>query len=142
MPEGYFLIGYACTDGDLVQSGSAWSLTMPAGNVTVSALIAPVFGTPDFTLPAGLTEIDAEAFAGAVMTAVDIPASCSFIGDRAFAGCTALTKIRIPAGCDLGEDVFDGCTLVYVYGTVGSSAEAYCVSHANCTFADVTLPAD
>ena len=142
VPEGYFLIGYACTDGDLVQSGSAWFLTMPAGNVTVSALIAPVFGTPDFTLPAGLTEIDAEAFAGAVMTAVDIPASCSFIGDRAFAGCTALTKIRIPAGCDLGEDVFDGCTLVYVYGTVGSSAEAYCASHANCTFADVTLPAD
>jgi hypothetical protein len=107
---------------------------MPAGDTTVAALIGRPFGTPDFTLPAGVTAIEANAFEGAAMTKVIIPEGCESIGDHAFRDCTSLTQIRIPDGCALGTDVFDGCTKVYVYGAAGSPAEAYCQSHGNCVF--------
>ena len=42
--------------------------------------------------------------------------------------------IRIPAGCVLGRDVFDGCGTVYVYGAAGSDAERYCSEQDNCVF--------
>ena len=44
--------------------------------------------------------------------------------------------IRIPAGCQLGERVFDGCTKVYVFGAAGSDAERYCSEHPNCVFVE------
>ena len=47
-----------------------------------------------------------------------------------------LTQIRIPAGCTLGQDVFDGCVKVYIYGRAGSDAARYCDEHANCVFVD------
>jgi hypothetical protein len=67
---------------------------------------------------------------------VDVPATCLSLGDRAFRYCPKLTQIRIPAGCALGEDVFDGCGRVYVFGAAGSPAEAYCAdpAHGNCVF--------
>ncbi len=116
--------------------------TMPAADVTINASIVsepeiPAFGIPDFTLPAGLAALEAEAFEGIAASVVDVPANCLSIGDHAFRNCQSLTQIRIPAGCALGQDVFDGCTLVYVYGTAGSSAEAYCQSHENCVFVPV-----
>ena len=108
--------------------------TEPAGPIEVTML--PGFGTPDFTLPAFLTRVEAEAFEGISASVVDVPASCTAIGDRAFRNCPNLTQIRIPAGCTLGADVFDGCALVHVYGTAGSAAEAYCndPAHGNCVF--------
>ncbi len=99
-----------------------------------ACLISLADFSPDFTLPAGLTGVEAEAFEGAAMTAVDIPADCLSIGDHAFRNCTGLTQIRIPAGCVLGEDVFDGCPLVYVRGTADSPAETWCLGHDNCVF--------
>ncbi len=45
-------------------------------------------------------------------------------------------KLIRDAGCTLGEDVFDGCGLVFVYSAAGSPAEAYCSdpAHSNCVF--------
>ena len=99
----------------------------------------PAFGVPDFTLPADLTAVEAEAFEGIAACAVDVPAACTSLGDRAFRNCPNLTRIRIPAGCELGEDVFDLCGTVYVYSRAGSSAEAYCNDpwHSNCVFVPV-----
>ena len=88
----------------------------------------------DFTLPAGVTAIEANAFEGAAMGVVSIPANCTSIGDGAFRDCLSLTQIRIPAGCALGADVFDGCGTVYVFGPAGSPAEEYCQTHTNCVF--------
>ena len=85
-------------------------------------------------LPAALTTVEEEAFESIAASIVDIPASCTTIDDHAFRSCPNLTQIRIPAGCELGTDVFEGCTMVYVYSTAGSSAEAYCQTHANCVF--------
>ena len=92
------------------------------------------FDNPDFTLPADITAIEESAFECADMSAVYIHDGCGSIGDHAFRSCPNLTQIRIPAGCSLGTDVFDGCELVYVYSTAGSPVEAYCVAHDNCVF--------
>ena len=97
---------------------------------------APAFSTPDFTLPAALTTVEEEAFEGIAASVVDVPESCVSIGDRAFKDCPNLTQIHIPANCVLSADVFDGCTMVYVFGAAGSSAEAYCSTHANCVFVE------
>lgn len=120
--------------GALAGENGAWTLTLPDADVTVSAVFAPVFGTPDFTIPAGATAIEANAFEGVAATVAVIPANCASIGDYAFRDCAHLTQIRIPAGCALGADVFDGCALVYIYGTAGSPAETYCSTHDNCVF--------
>ena len=100
--------------------------------------VAPAYGTPDFTLPAFLTEVDAEAFAGTAATVVYVPDGCESLGDRAFMGCTGLAQIRVPAGCAFGEDVFDGCGTVYVFAPASSPAEAYCQDHSNCVFVELT----
>ncbi len=68
------------------------------------------------------------------MASVSLPDGCTAIGDYAFKDCASLTRIRIPAGCTLGTDVFDGCGTVYVLGTAGSAAESYCDAHSNCVF--------
>ena len=80
-----------------------------------------------------------EAFEGISASVVDVPASCRSLGDYAFRNCRSLTQIRIPAGCELGEEVFDGCGTVYIYGAPGSSAEAWCSSllNHNCIFVPV-----
>ena len=97
-----------------------------------------VFGDPDFELPDDVTVIEDNAFESIAATVVEIPERCTFIGNGAFRYCSQLTMIRIPAGCELGTDVFDGCTKVYVFGTAGSPAEDYCndPAHSNCVFVE------
>ena len=99
-------------------------------------IVLPAFGTPDLCLPSSLTTVEEEAFEGIAASVVDVPESCTGIGDRAFRNCPNLTQIRIPADCELGTDVFDGCEIVVVFGTEGSPAEAYCKdpAHGNCVF--------
>ena len=66
-------------------------------------------------LPAGLTEIEEEAFAGLACEAVIIPEGCVSIGSRAFAECERLIYIRIPVSVvTIAEDAFEGCPDVTV----------------------------
>ena len=139
-------------DGLRVTAGSSESTAVvAAGNLVTACRSAwvkievgetvPPFGEPDFTLPAGLSEIGEEAFEGiAAMTVIVIPDSCRAIGEHAFRDCTNLYQVRIPADCAIGTDAFDGCTTVYIYGTSGSPAHAYCLDpqHANCVFVSET----
>lgn len=135
VPEGSFLAGFAAAGSALTQSGTAWKLTMPAADVTVSPLVFPAFGTSAWlTLPAAMTAVRADAFEGIAARAVQLPPACAQLGDHAFRSCPNLTAVRVPAGCAFGEDVFDGCPLVCVFGIPGSPAEAYCAAHANCIF--------
>ena len=60
-------------------------------------------------LPDGLNTIEAEAFEGLACEAVVVPAGCESIGDGAFRNCKELKYIRIPAGAEMGKDVFEGC---------------------------------
>ncbi len=135
-PEGSALLGYDADNGTLTKTNGAWTLTMPEDNVRISPTFAPAFGTPDFTLPAAITTVEEEAFMGAGMSVVLVPATCTSIGARAFKNCQSLTQIRIPAGCAICADAFDGCSLLYVYSAAGSPAETYCQEHENCVFVE------
>ena len=90
--------------GTLTETETGWSLTLPAADtaenssVTLSAESRPVFGTATFVMPAALTAIEANAFEGIAASIVDVPDSCTSIGDYAFQNCEHLTQIRIPAG--------------------------------------------
>ena len=101
--------------------------------VTLIAPDPPVFSEPDFVLPAALKQINEEAFEGIDAKIVDVPGTCTDIGAHAFRN-SSIEQIRIPAGCTIEEDAFDGCEFVLVFGTVGSSAQAYCDTHDNCEF--------
>ena len=93
-----------------------------------------VFDTAEFTLPAQLIRVEDSAFEGHDVKSVYIPDGCTSIGTYAFRDCRDLIRIRIPAGCTVGADAFDDCEKVYIFGTVGSSAERYCRNHSNCVF--------
>ncbi|MBR1822121.1 MAG: leucine-rich repeat protein, partial [Clostridia bacterium] len=66
-------------------------------------------------LPAGLREIEGEAFMGLSCQAVIIPDGCTTIGARAFADCAGLIYVRIPASVtSIADDAFDGCASVRI----------------------------
>ena len=61
-------------------------------------------------LPASLTAIGDEAFAGGAFQYVIVPQTCTSIGQRAFAGCDSLIYIKVPASVtNVVSDAFDGC---------------------------------
>ena len=93
-----------------------------------------VFDTAEFTLPAQLIRVGDSAFEGLAVKSVYIPDGCISIGTYAFRNCKDLIRIRIPAGCTVSADAFEDCEKVYIFGTVGSSAERYCGNHSNCVF--------
>lgn len=114
-----------------------YSFNMPDDDVTVAASFVPVFGTPDFTLPAGLKSIEANAFEGAAMTVAVIPNGCESIGAYAFKDCTKLTQIFIPASVtSIDPSAFSNCGQVYVYGASPSAAKTFCDGNVNCTFVE------
>ena len=109
-----------------------------AGQTLRLAQFFTVFDTAEFTLPAQLIRVEDSAFEGLAVKSVYIPDGCTSIGTYAFRDCKDLIRIRIPAGCTVGADAFDGCEKVYIFSTVGSSAERYCLNHSNCVFAAET----
>ena len=106
------------------------------GPFTFMLSAAPTFGVADFILPASVAAIEANAFEHIAASVVIVPANCASIGDCAFKDCENLQRIRIPSNVvTIGEDIFTGCPhTVYVYGTAGSAAEAYCQAHNGCVF--------
>lgn len=61
-------------------------------------------------LPKDLTAIDAGAFAGSEITAIEIPEGVEIIGDYAFYGCPNLDFILLPSSVKvIGKGAFSGC---------------------------------
>ncbi|MBE5810130.1 MAG: hypothetical protein E7318_04250 [Clostridiales bacterium] len=84
---------------------------------------------PDMTLPAGLTAIDAEAFAGTPLQVVRLPQGLKTIGSRAFAE-GSLWQILIPASVtSIAEDAFAGVEGLIIFGKAGSTAHTYAQAH-------------
>ena len=139
VPEGWFA-RYTASEGtlDKTEEDGVWMLTMPDDEVIIFMEVFPAFGTPDFVSPAFLSVIGDEAFEGSAVSAVLISGSCTYIGAHAFRNCDNLSQVRIPAGCEIGTDAFDGCQSVYIYGEAGSPAEMYCNTHDNCMFVEET----
>lgn len=141
--EGYALDTLAVTKDDtdpaetveITPSGTEgeYTFTMPEVNVTVIATFKLAFGTPDFTLPANLQTIEANAFEGAKMTIVDAH-TCTEIGAEAFKSCTALRQIKLPKDCTIAADAFAGCGTVYVFAPAGGTTESWCRNRTGIVF--------
>ena len=85
-----------------------------------------------FVLPAGLQEVEEQAFAGnSSISKLVIPSSVTSIGREAFADCTGLTEVSI-AGTDVSidGDAFLNCSRDAIfYAHDGSSAMLWALSH-------------
>ena len=68
-------------------------------------------GIETLTLPASLSEIKEEAFAGTLAQAIVVPDGCKTIDERAFADCKLLRYVFLPAALEgkLPDDAFEGC---------------------------------
>ncbi len=137
---GYRIDRVVYSDGSehliLPDSAGAYAFTMPASDVTVSAVFYPPFIHADFTLPSALAAIEESAFEGlAGMTAVFVPDTCASIGKDAFKDCANLTQIRLPKNCAIDPAAF-GDQTIYVYAPAGGTTEAYCGSHENLIFVE------
>lgn len=78
-------------------------------------------------LPASLNSIEAEAFANAPLTSIDLTSTAiTQIGDRAFAGCNTLNLVKVPATVQsIGSGTFDGCGQLVLLCESGGAAETY-----------------
>ena len=133
---GYVLNTLTVTQGETVVTlNTDNTFTMPAGDVTVTAVFVPVFGPATFTLPAAVRTVEESAFEGSTaIGVVYVPDTCTAIGADAFKNCTGLTQIRLPKNCTIGDGAFDGCTgLIAVYAPAGGTTEAWC-TQANIPF--------
>jgi len=82
--------------------------------------------SPDFVLPAALTRIEAEAFAGGAFTYVKLPDQALVIEANAFAACPKLVCVSIPmAVWDIHESAFGDIEELYIFGKAGSAAENF-----------------
>ena len=98
----------------------------PGDNYTVDEDITlyAVWAGPDFILPAALTEIDEEAFAGAAFSFVSVPEATAQIKARAFANCPNLKYILIPNDeTIIAKDAFEGVANLTIFGRDGSYAQ-------------------
>ena len=108
-------------------SEALWkTITIDDGNEILKNARIHYLPAPDFTLPASLTSIDSEAFAGGAFTYVLIPATATEIGPRAFAGCPQLRYVELlnpDTGIDLSA--FEGDTDVTIIGASEETAAAF-----------------
>ena len=77
------------------------------------------------SLPAGLKEIEEEAFAGIAAEKIIVQQGVTRIRNRAFADCPNLKELELPEGITFEGKPLDGSGPVFVYGPEGSWLEAY-----------------
>ena len=116
-----------------VSTGKA-TITATSYNGLTATCTVTVQAGRELKLPAGLKEIDAEAFLNVSAQVAIVPDGCESIGARAFSGSTSLSMIEIPASVTfIAPDAFDGCTSVVIRTTPGSYASRYAAEHGlNC----------
>ena len=129
---------YGCTGlSDVYYHGTQedWeAVTVQSNNDPLAGALLhllPVLPEPDFVMPAALTEIDDEAFAGCAFVYARLSENTTRIGDDAFAGCLNLRFVYIPqAAQDISPSAFDGVPDgLTICGIAGSDAETYANAH-------------
>ena len=100
------------------------------GPVTATITMYATFRSPDFVLPAFLTEIGEEAFAEDTSLTIMDASNCAKIDAYAFRGCTNLKRIRLAQNCEIDDTAFDGCVaLRAIFAPSGGTTAAWCASH-------------
>jgi hypothetical protein len=144
--EGNMTIGYACIDeeGSILAEGMVADIPVHKGEkftlnnqnsdddmplVVSSTGMVYVAGESDklLLLPADLTSIEDEAFAGLEVEKVVIPASCEYVGHRAFANCKSLKIVQFIDGdnVDVEEDFLKGSPNARIVAPEGSYMAAW-----------------
>ena len=125
---GFIFRGWATTaDAETVEYHPGDQYTLNA-DLTLFAVWQELL--PDFILPASLTEIDDEAFAGVAFTYVKLPENAVSIGWHAFADCPNLAYIYIPAlTTQIDEEAFGTLHGLTILGKTGTTAETYAQNH-------------
>lgn len=100
------------------------------------AAIAPLAAAAEeqtaLVLPASMTVIEAEAFAGDTgIASVIIPKTVERIESKAFSGCTGLTEVFLGNNADIAiaADAFEGCGDIHFYAYPETKGELYALSH-------------
>jgi hypothetical protein len=133
---------YTVGDVNTTDSGTTITLTDKDGRtytVSVTATFSskkdmPTFGTPDFTLPEGLTTIEESAFEGDTLITVVDAGNCTSIGAYAFKGCTNLTQILLDKDCDIDNTAFSDCGTVFVFAQANGKTETFCDTREGIEF--------
>ena len=129
---------FECCDSlhDVYYAGSPdeWVLIDIAnGNdtlLTAKFYYDPATITPDCVLPAALTEIGEETFAGSAFVYVKLPDNAVSIGWHAFADCPRLAYIYIPAlTTQINSQAFGDLQGLTIIGQAGTTAESYANDH-------------
>ena len=118
---------------------TAWKLLF----ILILCLLLPCAMAEAMTLPADLTAIEAEAFAGdASISSVIVPEGTLTIGSRAFAD-SGLSEITLPGSLtEIASDAFDGCTGLSASVVEGSYAHQWCEkNNVACTPVRPVAPA-
>ena len=117
--------------GNIEQDGISINITLSCDKSVQLITDLSSLGTPDFILPASLTNIDAEAFTGGAFIYVKLPDGVVSIGPRAFADCPNLAYIYIPAAVtDIDRTAFGDKQGLTIIGVPGSPAETYANNHS------------
>jgi len=127
--EGAFYGCESLTDVFYAGTEAQWqAIDADEGNEPLSTAAIHYAFPPaaDFVLPASLTAIGEEAFAGGAFTRVQLSEGVTAIGSRAFADCPQLAYIYIPAATDtIAEDAFAGVDGLTILGHSESYAALY-----------------
>ena len=154
LPKGLTSFGA----GALLACDSVGAISVAPGNTAFSSRDGVLFsadgtrllaypegrGGTRYTVPAGVTEIAAEAFSVCKsLTSITLPQGVITLGDYAFAECTGLSEMHLPDSLQtVGNDAFYACknlTAINLPDSVTSiGEEAFC----DClSLSHVTLPA-
>lgn len=121
---GYIFLGWA-------ESADATAATYKPGDDFVKDADTTLYAVwqkkaPDFVLPAALTTIGEEAFAGGAFSYAHLPDGVTRIEKRAFADCPNLHDVDIPeSATSIDPTAFAGVTGLTIHGVDGSYAESY-----------------
>lgn len=111
---GFYFIGWA-ESPNTVEPDYA----RPGGTFThdVDTVLYAVWAQPDFVLPAAITEIGEEAFAGGTFRFAELPKRAVTIGPRAFADCQNLHYIYIyDEVTEISADAFGDKESLTIFG--------------------------
>ena len=95
-----------------------------------------------YSVPAGITAIGSNAFAGAkALTAINL-GSTAAIGDKSFMNCTGLVSLDLSNVTSIGEDAFFGCSGLQEVQLGAGLTRLGSFAFVNCgSLAEITIPA-
>ena len=124
--SGWYFLGWA----ESADAAAAAYLPGDCFRRDADTTLYAVWAQPDLVLPAGLTVIEEEAFAGAAFSFVKLPQQTVSIERNAFADCDKLVYAYIPAEVtDIDPLAFGNASELSIIGVSGSAAETFAREH-------------